>query len=43
MRRKEYIGWFFVALAIMSCAREDVAPDGGDRIAFYVKTIRTIC
>lgn len=42
MRRKEYIGWFFVALAIMSCAREDVAPDGGDRIAFYVKTQQAV-
>ena len=36
MRRKIYIGWFFVALAAMSCAREDVAPDEGDKIAFYV-------
>ena len=42
MRRKEYIGWFFVALAIMSCAREDVAPDEGDKIAFYVKTQQAV-
>lgn len=42
MRRKEYIGWFFVALAAMSCAREDVAPDGGDKIAFYVKTQQAV-
>lgn len=42
MRRKEYIGWFFVALAAMSCAREDVAPDEGDKIAFYVKTQQAV-
>lgn len=42
MRRKIYIGWFFVALAAMSCAREDVAPDGGDKIAFYVKTQQAV-
>lgn len=42
MRRKIYIGWFFVALAAMSCAREDVAPDEGDKIAFYVKTQQAV-
>lgn len=42
MRRKIYIGWFFVALAAMSCAREDVAPEGGDKIAFYVKTQQAV-
>lgn len=42
MRRKIYIGWFFVALVVMSCAREDVAPEGGDKIAFYVKTQQAV-
>lgn len=42
MRRKIYIGWFFVALAAMSCVREDVAPDEGDKIAFYVKTQQAV-
>ena len=42
MRKKIYIGWFFVALAAMSCAREDVAPDEGDKIAFYVKTQQAV-
>lgn len=42
MRRKIYIGWFFVVLAAMSCAREDVAPDEGDKIAFYVKTQQAV-
>lgn len=43
MRRKGYIGWLWVAaLAFMSCGREEVAPAGGDKIAFYVKTQQAV-
>lgn len=43
MRGKGYIGWLWVAaLAFMSCAREEVAPAGGDKIAFYVKTQQAV-
>lgn len=43
MRGKGYIGWLWVAaLAFMSCGREEVAPAGGDKIAFYVKTQQAV-
>lgn len=43
MRGKGYIGWLWVAaLAFMSCAREEVAPAEGDKIAFYVKTQQAV-